>query len=98
MKKSTLRSISNAMKKALLFVRCRQELLFIMVISIIIRIPRVPGILGNDAFIALFMGKILSEGYIVNWTLSPFSISRFFSIVFLTVVYIIGRKRTGLKS
>ena len=52
----------------------KKELVVLVLLSIIIRIPRVPGVIGDDAFVVLWMGRILSEGYFVNYTLSPFSI------------------------
>jgi len=52
----------------------KRDLLALILLSIVIRIPRVPGILGNDAFIVLWMGRVLSEGYLTIWTLSPFSL------------------------
>jgi hypothetical protein len=52
----------------------RRELIILVLLSIMIRIPRVSGVIGDDAFVVLWMGRILSEGYFENWTLSPFSL------------------------
>ncbi len=52
----------------------RKEVIAIVLLSIVMRIPRVPGIIGDDAFIVLWMGRILSEGYFEIWTLSPFAL------------------------
>ena len=52
----------------------RKEVIVIVLLSIVMRIPRVPGLIGDDAFIVLWMGRILSEGYFEIWTLSPFSL------------------------
>lgn len=54
--------------------KINQWLLVLIIINIIIRIPRTPGILGDDAFVVLWMGHIISEGYIDNWTISLLSI------------------------
>ena len=42
--------------------------------GILIRIPRVPGIIGNDAFVVLWMGLALSNGFWEIWTITPASI------------------------
>ncbi len=52
----------------------RKELIVLVLLSIMLRIPRVTGIIGDDAFVILWMGRILSEGYFENYTLSPFSL------------------------
>ena len=52
----------------------RKELIVLVLLSMILRIPRVPGIIGDDAFVVLWLGRILSEGYFENYALSPFSL------------------------
>lgn len=52
----------------------RRELIALILLSVVMRIPRVPGVIGDDAFIVLWMGRVLSEGYFENWTLSPFAL------------------------
>lgn len=46
----------------------------IIIIGLIIRLPRVGGIIGSDAFIVLWMGNAIAEGALSNWTITPFSI------------------------
>ncbi|MFW9912084.1 MAG: hypothetical protein ACFFEU_06420 [Candidatus Thorarchaeota archaeon] len=69
-------SADSAAEKAriLSIISARKDLLALIVLSIAIRIPRVPGILGDDAFVVLWMGHVLSEGYFTIWTLSPLSL------------------------
>ncbi|MFW9851211.1 MAG: 6-pyruvoyl-tetrahydropterin synthase-related protein, partial [Candidatus Thorarchaeota archaeon] len=45
----------------------------LVILNIILRIPRVGGIIGDDAFRVIWMGKVLSEGYTDLWTVSIFS-------------------------
>jgi len=37
------------------------------------RLPRSVGLIGNDAFIVIWMGQAVSEGYLANWLVSPLS-------------------------
>ena len=46
----------------------------LLILNIVLIMPRIPGIIGSDAFVALWLGSVLSEGYVVNWTLSPLSL------------------------
>ncbi len=52
--------------------------LLVFIIIMVLRIPRFPGIVGNDGFVVLWMGHIASEGYYINWLLSPLSPFGFF--------------------
>jgi hypothetical protein len=72
----TNRLIASAAGKSRIpdIISAKRDLLALILLSIVIRVPRVPGILGNDAFIVLWMGHVLSEGYFTNWILSPFSL------------------------
>ncbi|MHA1927242.1 MAG: hypothetical protein ACTSV2_01545 [Candidatus Thorarchaeota archaeon] len=57
-------------------------LLSILIINLLLRMPRVSGILGDDAFVALWMGLTISSGDISAWTitiLSPFGLFPFAS-------------------
>ncbi len=49
------------------------HLAILVIICIIIRVPRVPGIIGSDAFIVLWMGYAIHRGFIMNWVLTPLS-------------------------
>ena len=51
-----------------------QILIVIIALGLILRIPRVPGLTGADAFRVFWMGQIISEGYFTNWIISPFSL------------------------
>ena len=42
--------------------------------NLLLRIPRVPGVIGNDSFVVLWMGRIVQEGDLTIWSLSPLSI------------------------
>ena len=55
-------------------VKRHYQVLIIVLLSILLRIPRVPGIIGNDAFVILWMARMVSEGNFINWTLSPLSL------------------------
>lgn len=48
--------------------------LMIILFYIILRVPRVDGIIGMDAFKVFWMGRVISEGYFGNWIMTPFSL------------------------
>jgi len=52
----------------------RKHVLALILVSILVRIPRVTGIIGDDAFVVLWMGLALSEGHWEIWTISPVSL------------------------
>ncbi len=49
------------------------SLVILIIVGITVRIPRVEGIVGDDAFLLLTLGRIVSEGNLQIWTISPFS-------------------------
>jgi len=51
----------------------RQTLICVLFISLIFRIPRDSHIIGDDTFIIVSLARMISEGYLENWTLSAFS-------------------------
>ncbi|TXT54884.1 MAG: membrane protein of unknown function [Candidatus Thorarchaeota archaeon] len=48
--------------------------LFCIILNIIVRIPRVPRLLGDDAFLVYTQGMIIGNGFLENLFLSPFAI------------------------
>lgn len=55
--------------------------LVVIILGLILRIPRVSGLVGADAFRVLWMGQLVAEGYFVNWFVSPFSLIGFYPFV-----------------
>lgn len=51
----------------------RWDILALVILGIMVRLPRVSGIIGDDAFVVLWMGLALSEGHWEIWTISPVS-------------------------
>ncbi len=49
------------------------SLAILILVGIVVRFPRVEGIVGDDAFFLLTLGRIVSEGNLQIWTVSPFS-------------------------
>ncbi len=51
----------------------RLYLVVLLLLTVVLRIPRVGGIIGDDAFRVIWMGLVLSEGHMESWTVSIFS-------------------------
>ena len=51
-----------------------RPLSILIVVNLLLRIPRSSGVIGNDAFVVLWMGRIVQEGNLIIWSLSPLSI------------------------
>jgi hypothetical protein len=52
----------------------KMYLIAVLALNMVLRIPRVGGIIGDDAFRVIWMGQVLSEGYTDLWTVSIFSL------------------------
>ncbi len=55
-------------------IRKTKDILALVLLAIIVRLPRSPGIIGSDAFVVLWSGHALSEGFWDIWTISPVSL------------------------
>ena len=65
----------------------RIYLALLILVNFLIRLPRVPGIIGSDAFIVLWMGYALHDGFITNWVITPFSFIGYFPFASYPIGY-----------
>ena len=71
---SIRKQVYGRLLQILMVMKENQSLSLLIVINLLLRIPRVPGVIGDDVFVVLWMGRIAQEGDFANWTLTPLSI------------------------
>ena len=71
---SIRKQVYGRLLQILMVMKENQSLSLLIVINLLLRIPRVPGVIGDDVFVVLWMGRIVQEGDFTNWTLTPLSI------------------------
>ncbi|MHA1976552.1 MAG: hypothetical protein ACW98F_11905 [Candidatus Hodarchaeales archaeon] len=56
----------------------RTPIFYIILINLILRLPRTPHAMGDDAFIVIWMAKAFQQGGTIFWNITPFSLFGFY--------------------
>lgn len=62
-----------------------KNLIMYLVITLVVKIPRVPSITGNDAFVVIWMGRIITERIFQHLAIKPSITNWFVSVCYISI-------------